>query len=58
MKSGNPNLRPKMVLLASKTLLSLLGIVEKNKIFDFECYDLTNYKSYVAKILWASTCTS
>jgi hypothetical protein len=29
MKSGNPYLRPKMVFLASKTLLSLLGTVEK-----------------------------
>jgi hypothetical protein len=29
MKSCNPYLRPKMVFLASKTLLSLLGTVEK-----------------------------
>jgi hypothetical protein len=32
----------KMVFLASKTLLSLSGAVEKNFFFNFECYDLTN----------------
>jgi hypothetical protein len=44
MKSGNPYLRPKMVFLASKTLLSLSGAAEKNFLFDFECYDLANGK--------------
>jgi hypothetical protein len=44
MKSGNPHLCPKMVFLASKTLLSLLGAVEKNFLFDFERYDLANGK--------------
>jgi hypothetical protein len=29
MKSGNPYLRPKMVFLASKTLMSLSNVVEK-----------------------------
>jgi hypothetical protein len=33
-----------MVFLASKTLLSLLGTVEKNFLFHFERYDLTNGK--------------
>jgi hypothetical protein len=33
-----------MVFLASKTLLSLSGAVEKNFFFNFECYDLTNGK--------------
>jgi hypothetical protein len=42
VKSGKPYLRPKMVFLAPKTLLSLLGIVEKNFFFDFEPYDLAN----------------
>jgi hypothetical protein len=31
-----------MVFLASETLLSLLGAVEKNFLFDFEHYDLAN----------------
>jgi hypothetical protein len=44
MKFGNPYLCPKMVFLASKTLLSLSGTVEKNFLFDFECYDLANGK--------------
>jgi hypothetical protein len=44
MKSGNPYLRPKMVFLASETLLSLLEAVEKNFLFDFERYDLANGK--------------
>jgi hypothetical protein len=44
MKSGNPYLSPKMVCLASKTLLSLLGAMEKNFLFDFEHYDLANGK--------------
>jgi hypothetical protein len=51
MKSGNPYLRPKMVFLASKTLLSLLGTVEKNFFFDFERCDLANHKGYIPKIL-------
>jgi hypothetical protein len=42
MKFGNPYLYPKMVFLASETLLSLLGGVEKNFLFDFERYDLAN----------------
>jgi hypothetical protein len=33
-----------MVFLASKTLLSLLGAVEKNFLFDFERYDPANGK--------------
>jgi hypothetical protein len=40
-----------MVFLASKTLLSLSYIVEKNFFFDFEHYDLANHKGYVPKIL-------
>jgi hypothetical protein len=44
MKSGNPYLRPKMVFLASKTMLSLSGAVEKIFLFDFERYDLANNK--------------
>jgi hypothetical protein len=40
----NPYLHPKMVFLASETLLSLSGRVEKNFLFDFERYDLTNGK--------------
>jgi hypothetical protein len=44
MKSSNPYLRLKMVFLASKTLLSLSGAVEKNFLFDFERYDLANGK--------------
>jgi hypothetical protein len=44
MKSGNPYLRPKMVFLASKTLLSLSSAVGKNLLIDFEHYDLTNGK--------------
>jgi hypothetical protein len=44
MKSGNPYLHLKIVFLASETLLSLLGAVEKNFLFDFERYDLTNGK--------------
>jgi hypothetical protein len=44
MKSSNPYLRPKMVFLASETLLSLSGTVEKNFFFNFECYDLANGK--------------
>jgi hypothetical protein len=35
---------PKMVFLASKTLLSLSSIVEKNFFFNFECYDIANGK--------------
>jgi hypothetical protein len=35
---------PKNGFLASKTLLSLSGAVEKNFFFNFECYDLTNGK--------------
>jgi hypothetical protein len=45
MKSGNPYLRPKIVFLAFETLLSLSGTVEKNFLFDFECYDLANDKN-------------
>jgi hypothetical protein len=30
--------------LASKTLLSLSSAVEKNFVFNFECYDLANGK--------------
>jgi hypothetical protein len=44
VKSGKPYLRPKMVFLALKILLSLLGIVEKNFFFDFEPYVLANSK--------------
>jgi hypothetical protein len=44
MMSGKPYLRLKMVFLASKTLLSLSGAVEKNFLFDFERYDLANGK--------------
>jgi hypothetical protein len=44
MKSGNPYLRPKMVFLASETLLSLLGTAGKNYLFGFERYDLANGK--------------
>jgi hypothetical protein len=44
MKSGNPYLRPKLVFLASESLLSLSGTVEKNFFFNFECYDLANGK--------------
>jgi hypothetical protein len=44
MKSGKPYLSPKMVFLAPKTLLYLLGTVEKNNFFDFEPYDLANGK--------------
>jgi hypothetical protein len=44
IKSSNPYLHPKMVFLASDTLLSLLSAVEKNFLFDFECYDLANGK--------------
>jgi hypothetical protein len=44
MKSGNPYLHPKMAFLASETLLSLSGVVEKNLLFDFERYDLANGK--------------
>jgi hypothetical protein len=44
MKFGNPYLRLKMIFLASETLLSLLGAVEKNFLFDFERYDLANGK--------------
>jgi hypothetical protein len=44
VKSGKPYLCPKMVFLAPKTLLYLLGIVEKIFFFDFEPYDLANGK--------------
>jgi hypothetical protein len=44
MKSGKPYLSPKMVSLVPKTLLYLLGTVEKNFYFDFEPYDLANRK--------------
>jgi hypothetical protein len=44
MKSGNPYLRPNLVFLASKTLLSLSGALEKNFLFDIERYDLANGK--------------
>jgi hypothetical protein len=44
MTPGNPYLHPKMVLLASETVLSLLGTVDKNFLFDFEHYDLANGK--------------
>jgi hypothetical protein len=37
VKSGEPYLRPKMVFLAPETLLYLLGTMEKNFLFDFEC---------------------
>jgi hypothetical protein len=47
-----------MGFLASKILLSLSDIVEKDFFFDFERYDLANHKGYVHKILWASTHTS
>jgi hypothetical protein len=43
-KRLNPYLLPKMVFLASETLLSLSGIGEKNFFFNFEHYDLTNGK--------------
>jgi hypothetical protein len=39
-----PNLLEKVVFLASKTLQSPLGIVEKTFFFNFECYDLANGK--------------
>jgi hypothetical protein len=44
LRSGKPYQRRKMVFLASKTLLSLSGTVEKNFFFNFECYDLANGK--------------
>jgi hypothetical protein len=44
VKSGKPYLRPKMVFLAPETLLYLFDTVEKNLVFDFEPYDLTNGK--------------
>jgi hypothetical protein len=44
MKSSNPYLHPKMVFLASETVLSLSGAVEKNFLFDFERYNLANGK--------------
>jgi hypothetical protein len=47
MKSGNPYLRPKMVFLASETMLTLSGTVEKNFFFNFECYGLANNKEWV-----------
>jgi hypothetical protein len=50
MKSGNPYLCPKMVFLASKTLLSLSGAVEKNFLFDSGRYDLANNKEWLCKI--------
>jgi hypothetical protein len=42
VKSGKPYLRPKMVFLASKTLLYLSGTLEKNFFFDFEPYHIAN----------------
>jgi hypothetical protein len=33
-----------MVFFASKALLTLSGAMEKNKLFDFERYDLTDGK--------------
>jgi hypothetical protein len=42
MSSDNPYLHPKMVFLASETLLPLSGTVEKNFLFHFERYDLAN----------------
>jgi hypothetical protein len=44
LRSGKPYPRRKMVFLASKTLLSLSGTVEKNFFFNFGCYDLANGK--------------
>jgi hypothetical protein len=44
LRSGKPYQCRKMVFWASKTLLSLSGIVEKKKFFNFECYDLANGK--------------
>jgi hypothetical protein len=44
MKSSNPYLRPKMVFLASETLLSLSGAMKKTFLLDFERYDLANGK--------------
>jgi hypothetical protein len=44
VKSGKSYLCPKMVFLASKTLLSLSSTVEKNFFFDFVPYDLANRK--------------
>jgi hypothetical protein len=44
VKSGKPYLGPKMVFLAPETLMYLSGIVEKNFLFDFECYDLAKGK--------------
>jgi hypothetical protein len=44
LRSGKPYRCRKMVFLASKTLLALLGAVEKNFFFNFECYDLANGK--------------
>jgi hypothetical protein len=49
MRSGNRYLLQKMDFWASKTLLALSGIVEKNFFLDFD--DLTNHKGYVPKIL-------
>jgi hypothetical protein len=46
MKSGKPYLSTKMVFLAPKTLMYLLGTVEKNFFFDFEPYDLANGKEF------------
>jgi hypothetical protein len=42
VKSSKPYLGPKMVFLAPETLLYLSGTMEKNFLFDFECYDLAN----------------
>jgi hypothetical protein len=39
VKSDKPYLGPKMVFLAPEILLYLSGTVEKNFLFDFECYD-------------------
>jgi hypothetical protein len=44
LRSSKPYRCRKMIFLASKTLLSLSGAVEKNFFFNFECYDLTNGK--------------
>jgi hypothetical protein len=44
MKSKNSYLRLKMVFLASETLLSLSGSMEKNFFLDFERYNLANGK--------------
>jgi hypothetical protein len=44
VKSGKPYLCPKMVFLAPKILLYLLGAVEKNFFFDFGPYNLANGK--------------